>query len=148
MAAGGEDFVVSFAVLREPGATAGLRTELVLPRAWMVALEPGDLGDSEPQGVTTEALEAGVLGQVGKQRNKPPQDTLCVCHIEKVEIEDNLPESAFLKGLFTLLYPCPHLSLTPQPKQCHHRNCLTRSPAVWLSLMPFQEAQLAGGGQQ
>lgn len=39
----------------------------------------------------------------------------------------------FLKWLFT---PCPHLPLTPQPKQCHHRNCLPRSPAVWLSLMP------------
>lgn len=47
-AAGSEHFVVSFAVLREPGAGAGLRTVLRLLEAWMVALEPRELGDSEP----------------------------------------------------------------------------------------------------
>lgn len=58
--------MVSFAVLRESGARAGLRTVLGLPEAWVVALEPGELGDSEPQGVTTEALETGAQGTQGR----------------------------------------------------------------------------------
>lgn len=42
-----------------PGAGDGLRTEPGLLQAWMVALEPAELGDSEPPGATTEALETG-----------------------------------------------------------------------------------------